>query len=289
MDTITIAQEYFNAWNQHDSAAILKMFAKTGKYTDPVAGQVHGTTLAGYADGLFNAFPDLSFEINSVVRADSDKVVARWNMKGTNTGLFNGLPPTDRTVTLPGADFITMTDEGITSVEGYFDSRVVPEQLGLQVIVQPETVESFTLGSCVYLQSGKCVKPGAFSLTTMVVRSPEEKETVRENSLNIMKDMMQMEGFISTVGIAAGNRMSTITAWESVHNTNQLVHHPAHKESVMGFFNNDFATSAMTSVWGVDHMNALWVRCKSCGRVVDFEKTTRRCTCGSEIHEVPYW
>jgi steroid delta-isomerase-like uncharacterized protein len=289
MDTISIAQEYFNAWNQHDSAAILKTFAKTGKYTDPVAGQVYGTTLAGYAEGLFNAFPDLSFEINSVVRADSDKVVAQWNMKGTNTGLFNGLPPTDRTITLPGADFITVTDEGITSVEGYFDSRVVPEQLGLQVIVQPEMVESFTLGSCAYLQSGKCVKPGAFSITTMVVRSPEEKQTVRENSLSIMKDMMQMEGFISTVGIAAGNRMSTITAWESVRNTKQLVHHPAHKENVMRFFNSDFGISAMTSVWGEDHMNALWVRCKSCGRVVDSEKTARRCTCGSALHEVPYW
>ncbi|MBE0643913.1 MAG: hypothetical protein IH600_07515 [Bacteroidetes bacterium] len=30
--------------------------------------------------------------------------------------------------------------DGITAVTGYYDSRAIPEQLGLQVLVQPFTV-----------------------------------------------------------------------------------------------------------------------------------------------------
>src|SRR5262245_58927253 len=104
---IEIAQRYFYAWNRHDAAAIVATFAETGTYADPVTpGPLAGAAIGAYAQGLWDAFPNLSFEIVSVTENASGRVSAEWLMKGTNTGPFSGLPPTVVAVAVPGADFI---------------------------------------------------------------------------------------------------------------------------------------------------------------------------------------
>ena len=58
-----------------------------------------------------------------------------------------GLPPTGKSVTVAGADFIRVAGGKIQTVDGYFDSRAVPEQLGLQVLVQPKEIGPFAFGN----------------------------------------------------------------------------------------------------------------------------------------------
>jgi steroid delta-isomerase-like uncharacterized protein len=166
MNALEIAQCYFDAWNRRDAEAIVGAFAEGGTYSDPTGGQgLHGESLASYAKGLWEAFPDLSFEIISSADVGADMVAAQWLMRGTNTGSLNGLPPTGRTVALPGADFIQVERDRIRSVQGYFDSRAVPEQLGLQVMVQPNVIGPFAFGTSALVQTGNKTKPGAFSIT----------------------------------------------------------------------------------------------------------------------------
>jgi predicted ester cyclase len=50
-------------------------------------GRLRGDALAGYMNGLWAAFPDLSFEISSAGVAGPDLVAAQWIMRGTNTDL----------------------------------------------------------------------------------------------------------------------------------------------------------------------------------------------------------
>jgi len=144
MDALTCAQQYFDAWNRRDADAVLAMFAADGTYCDPMSGgRLRGEALKGYMNGLLAAFPDLSFEIASAGLAGDKLVAAQWIMHGTNTGSMMGLPPTGKSVTVSGADFIHVTggknqEPKIQTVDGYFDSRAVPEQLGLQVLVQPK-------------------------------------------------------------------------------------------------------------------------------------------------------
>ncbi len=166
MNAMEIAQRYFEAWNSHDAEAIVGAFAEGGTYSDPTGGQVlHGERLANYAKGLRQAFPDLSFEIISSANAGADMVAAQWLMRGTNTGSLNDLPPTCRTVAVRGSDFIQVEEDKIRSVQGYFDSRAVPEQLGLQVVVQPNVIGPFAFGTTSLVQTGKKTKPGAFSVS----------------------------------------------------------------------------------------------------------------------------
>src|SRR5262245_42829300 len=141
---LDIAQRYFDAWNQHDVAAIVASFAETGTYSDPVTPvPLTGSAIGSYAQGLWGAFPDLSFDVVSITENASGLVSAEWLMKGANTGPFSGLPPTGASVVLPGADFIRVDGGKIRSVQGYFDSGALPRALGLDVIVQPRTVGPF--------------------------------------------------------------------------------------------------------------------------------------------------
>ena len=207
-----VAQTYFHAWNNHDANSIAATFAEGGTYSDPTTkGPLTGPAIGAYADALWAAFPDLSFEIVSVTES-GNLISAEWIMRGTNTGSFNGLPPTGRTIELPGADFLRVEGDKLRSVQGYFDSGAVPRALGLDVIVQPKNIGPFEFGLGNRVSTGKQATPGAFSITWLEARNDEEKEAVRNSSRKVAADLLGTPGFIGLVGVTVGNRMMTITA-----------------------------------------------------------------------------
>jgi len=190
-------EQYFDAWNRRDADAVLSTFTAGGTYCDPTSGgRLRGEALKGYMTGLWAAFPDLSFEIASKGPAGDNLMAAQWIMRGTNHGSMMGLPPTGKSVTVAGADFIRVApgknqEAKIQSVDGYFDSRAVPEQLGLQVLVQPKEIGPFAFGNATRASigknvTGKNVKPGAFSITVLEARSPEEIQAIERQSAGIV-------------------------------------------------------------------------------------------------------
>lgn len=286
MKCLEIANTYFEAWNRRDADAIVAVFGDSGTYSDPTTnGRLVGQAIGDYAKGLWNAFPDLSFEIRSAAQTADTKVVAEWTMNGTNTGEFAGLPPTQRAVSLPGLDVVETGPDGITSVTGYFDSRLVPEQLGLQVVVQPSSIGPFSFGNSVAVQSGKKTRPGAFSITT-IWNEAEQDEDIRALSQATAGEMLGMDGFIGLTLLRVGGRGITISAWEKPENAKQLLRSKAHREAMSRFW-TDLGDSAFTSVWTPDHFNPLWVRCRSCGKMADHGKNTGQCACGSPLPEAP--
>lgn len=286
MQSLELASRYFEAWNGHDADAIVALFGDTGTYSDPSTnGLLAGKAIGDYAKGLWNAFPDLSFEIRNVAPTARNKVVAEWTMTGTNTGAFAGLPPTQRPVSLPGLDVVETAPDVITSVTGYFDSRGVPEQLGLQVLVQPGSIGPFSFGNSVAVQSGKKTKPGAFSITT-IWNGAEQDQDVRALSQATASEMLKMDGFIGLTLVRVGGRGITLAAWERPEDAKQLLASKAHREAMSRFW-TDVGDSAFTSVWTPDHFNPLWVRCRSCGKMSDYEKNSGQCTCGASLPEAP--
>ena len=288
MNPLDVTQTYFDAWNQRDPAAIVATFAQGGTYSDPTVPALTGSALATYTSGLFAAFPDLSFEIVSAAQTGDYTVAAQWMMRGTNAGPFAGSPPTGSTVALPGADFITVDGDKIRSVQGYFDQKTFLEQLGLQVIAQPYSIGPVSLGTGSTMQVGKHTKPGAFSLTSIRVRS-DEVQQLREYTRRVLAEMAQMPGFISWTGLFANNCGYTITAWEDAESASQLLRAGAHREAMKVFFGPEFAEGAMTSVWIPHHINALWVRCTACGRMSDYDQDEGKCQCGQSLPHLPYW
>ena len=286
MTKLELARAYFDAWNSRDADAIVETFCDSGTYTDPTTnGLLSGSAIGAYATGLWDAFPDLSFEIRSAIEIDGNRVLAEWTMNGTNTGSFAGLPPTGRSVSLTGLDIVETRPDGIESVTGYFDSRLVPEQLGLQVLVQPHSVGPFSFGYSVAAQSGKTTKPGAFSITT-IWNQPEQTDEIRALSRETAREMLQMDGCIGVTLARVGDRGITVSAWEKPENTKQLLKGGTHREAMTRFW-SELGDAAFTSVWTPDHINPLWVRCPDCKKMIDYEKNAGPCACGSTLPEAP--
>ncbi|MBI5704435.1 MAG: ester cyclase [Chloroflexota bacterium] len=288
MAYLDIAKKYFDAWNIHDADAIVKTFADNGTYCDPTTGEISGDAIGTNAKRLWDVFPDLSFDIVSIAESGSGRVAAEWIMKGTNTGSFQGLPPTGRKISLPGADVITIGADGIKAVKGYFDTRVIPEQLGLQVLVQPFKVGPFSFGNSTAVQSGKKTKPGAFAITT-IWNADAQTEEIRAMTRATATEMLQMEGFIGVAFFRIGGRGVTISAWEKPEQTKQLMRGGSHAEAMRKFW-AELSESAYTSVWVPDHINPLWVRCTVCHKMNDYEKNSGVCKCGQLLPEPnPYF
>ena len=291
MDPSAVADRYFDAWNRRDPEAIAAAFCDRGTYADPnVPGGIGPEATAGYAAGLFAGFPDLAFAIESSAVCADGSVAAQWVMTGTNTGPFQGLPPSGREVRLPGADIIVVTGDKVRSVVGYFDTAVVPRQLGMQVIVQPVRAGPFAFGTSTYvLTDGR--EPGAMSLTVLEARSPEDIDEVRSRTREVIADLLGAPGFISWVGAVVNNRMFTITAWDDADAVAALQENPAHAEAMRIFFApapEGLAAGGQTGVWEPNRLNGIWARCAACGRMVR-PGPDGRCACGAEVATPRYW
>jgi steroid delta-isomerase-like uncharacterized protein len=286
MDPLAVARSYFDAWNARDPARIAACFAPGGTYSDPIVSGLPGPAVGEYARTLFAAFPDLSFEIASIGALDGELIAAEWIMRGTNGGSFQGLPPTGARVSLPGADFIRVREHGVQAVTGYFDQRAVPEQLGLQVLVQPVAIGPFAFGTSTLVQA-EDVEPGAISFTALEVRSDAEASEVRERTRAIVQDLLAMPGFVGFLAATVGRHMFTLTAWRDSEAVEQLRGSAAHKEATARFFGPDFARGGQTGVWVAERLNGMWVRCDACAEMAKAEGGV--CACGADLPAAPPW
>ncbi len=80
--------------------------------------------------GLHAAFCEVVITIEDMV-ADGDRLVGRWVMRGVNTGSFNGMPATDRPVTLMGFDLLRVEGDRFAEVWGVADIAGMLQQLGV--------------------------------------------------------------------------------------------------------------------------------------------------------------
>lgn len=74
--------------------------------------------------------PDMTMDLHDIV-AEGDLVVMRWSSTATQTGPFNGIPPTNRVATLHAISIVRMKDGRI--VEGWqeADRMGMAQELGL--------------------------------------------------------------------------------------------------------------------------------------------------------------
>lgn len=76
-------------------------------------------------------YPDLKISVNGQV-AEGDIVVTWWTMRGTHTGQWGGIPPTNRAITLHGVNIQRFRNNkivehwgGSTSLEALLDIGVI--------------------------------------------------------------------------------------------------------------------------------------------------------------------
>lgn len=82
--------------------------------------------LKGFRDG----FPDLHYDVEDHV-AQADKVATRWVATGTNSGSFQGMPPTGKHVSVGGTDIFRIANGRIAETWVCSDMLGLLQQLGV--------------------------------------------------------------------------------------------------------------------------------------------------------------
>ena len=131
MNEISIAQQYMDAWSAHNPKAVAALFSKNAIFIDPGHNGLASEVVFDLAHSSIGGFPDVSFDVVSILSAGDGIVVLEWIMRGTNTGSVFGVPPTGRTISVPGVDIIHVQTGKISSLKSYFDENTFAKQLGL--------------------------------------------------------------------------------------------------------------------------------------------------------------
>lgn len=287
MTTLADLQErYFAAWNTHDPTRVKAMFVAGGTYEDAITGgPVEGQGIDEAASSLFQAFPDLWFEVLEALRGDGT-VAIRWLMRGTNSGSFAGAPPTGEPVALKGVSFLHADDGLVTSAVAYFDQRGLAMQLGLQAPVMPRQAGPMRFGTSVRLETGSRARPGAISFTRIDMGSSTELLRLRDYARPVLGGMARMASVIGSAIFNDGERLAyTVSGWSSPEAAADIMGQQEHRAAVRAFFDEGLGVSAWTSVWIPAGLNTLWVRCLGCTSMVDAAGEV--CACGSSLPEPP--
>ena len=116
-------------WNDRDSETAGKNYAEDFAYHGP-PGELRGReAIKGLWATFLIGFPDMHSTIDHMV-AEDDRVVVRRTIRGTHTGLFNGIEPTGNSVTVPVLEELRIADGVLAEAWDSFDQLGLMQQIG---------------------------------------------------------------------------------------------------------------------------------------------------------------
>ena len=108
-------------------------------------GQVHegADAVVAYHRAQRTAFPDQRHEHVRMHVADDDTVISEFDLLGTNTGGFLGLPPTGKAFRVAVIAVFAFDGDRITNERVYLDSASLLRQIGHEDLLPIAGVEEF--------------------------------------------------------------------------------------------------------------------------------------------------
>lgn len=142
---LEVLEEHFRSEVEHDWDACLATFKDIPRYEIVATGQVHegAEAVVAYHRRQRTAFPDQRHENVRMHVADDDTVVSEFDLLGTNTGEFMGLPPTGRSFRVAVIAVFNFDGDRITNERVYLDGASLLRQIGRADLLPLAGVESF--------------------------------------------------------------------------------------------------------------------------------------------------
>jgi predicted ester cyclase len=126
-----LVQQLFHSMERDDVSAANQIIAANWVNHDPSLPPLQGYEGFKQLVMLFqSAFPGLQLEIEDTL-AEGDKVAARFRLRGTNTGSFQGMPPTGRAIDVTGTGIFRVVDGKVTDNWVNLDALGLMQQLGV--------------------------------------------------------------------------------------------------------------------------------------------------------------
>ena len=144
---LDVLDVHFRSEVDHDWEACLGTFAGVPRYEIVATGQVHDgrDAVLAYHRTQRTAFPDQRHEHVRLHVADDDCVVAEFDLLGTNTGEFLGMPPTGRSFRVPVIAVFAFEPggAGILNERVYLDGASLLRQIGHEALLPIAGVDGF--------------------------------------------------------------------------------------------------------------------------------------------------
>jgi steroid delta-isomerase-like uncharacterized protein len=126
--------DYLDAWNSHEGARVAAFMADDVSYEDLAGGATyHGhDEVIGYVAQTHEWSSDYRFVTVTTQQSSGGSYAIEWEMLGTNTGDFGGMPPTGKPYRIRGVSVGQLDDAGkITANRDYFNLVDYLTQVGL--------------------------------------------------------------------------------------------------------------------------------------------------------------
>jgi steroid delta-isomerase-like uncharacterized protein len=118
-------------WDKHNPDAVDEYYASDFiNHSAPPGVPADREGLKGLIAMYFDAFPDLEVT-NEFVLADGDKVIIRWNAKGTHTGPLGDIPATGNKIATRGISIAQISHGKIVGTWNESDQMDLMQQLGV--------------------------------------------------------------------------------------------------------------------------------------------------------------
>jgi heme-degrading monooxygenase HmoA len=278
----TVIDDFYDAWNSHDAAAIAAAFGASGTYADPLKGvQLDGAKLRDHLQSVLEVIRDLRITVLRTIAAE-DATAAVWRIEGTWDGKLGPMTASETAVRFEGTDVFEFGDGALQRVRRSFDQFALADALRLQTIVEPFSDGAFTFGHSMRSWVSK-ERPGALGMTWLLARDESEKLAIRSRARDIISHFREMPGFIGIVTGFAGLHGFTLTAWESEQALRAATHSGAHSEAMHAFRQDGLSGGVFTSVWEPLRLNRMWLRCPR-GHPNDATRADGKCeVCGEPL------
>jgi steroid delta-isomerase-like uncharacterized protein len=128
-DTKSLVSEYIErVWNRADALALNELCAPSYAYR--LGGQPprDKAAMTEFLQAVHEAFPDWRVQVLSLI-AQGNKVVAHWNGQVTHRGVFHGVPPTGKRITVSGINVYEIVDGKIAREWEEMDALGMLQQL----------------------------------------------------------------------------------------------------------------------------------------------------------------
>ncbi len=135
-----IKKFYQEVWNERRANCVEKYLSPSHALVDPNATDTK-TGPEAYKTVLMRflrAFSNLKFEVQEMV-SEKDKVVASWMITGVHSGEYNGLPATNKKITVEGISIHQIADEKIMDTYSVWDTLGLMKKVGGVVTIQKVT------------------------------------------------------------------------------------------------------------------------------------------------------
>jgi predicted ester cyclase len=135
----TASRRWIEVFNERDDTAEADVrapdyvaYAPASLEPEPLDSETWTRFLAEFVKG----FPDLRLTVEEAV-GEGDLVAQRVHFEGTHTGVFQGLPPTQRKVSFSGLELNRFVDGRVAEHWFQLDALTLLRQLGLVVVPGP--------------------------------------------------------------------------------------------------------------------------------------------------------